>query len=338
MVDGLVVRQAYADAVGEANVAESVGVDEPGHAQDGVAAEADRIEELVVHAAVDHVDAAQSLGGPHVDHTRLHHQVLALHQLHAHLLCQEGVFEIGGVVDAGGEHHDRGLPPAVRGDILEHLAEAEAVVVDRAHPVAVEELREDVLHHPPVFQHIGDAGGAAQVVFEHQELATLVADQVDPRHMDVDVAGYLGVAELGAVAGGAEHQVGGQHPLLEDPLLVVDVMDEQVERMEPLLQAGLDLGPLALADHPRHQVEGPDPLGALLVGVDVEGDPLAEEGGIGGALAAAELVQVHGGELVVERLIMWRADGRGRRTSRRRRARSCSRRRGSRRALPPAFP
>ena len=36
----------------------------------------------------------------------------------------------------------------------------------------------------------------------------------------------------------------GDDPVLDDPLLVVDVVDEQVERVDALLQAALDPVPL----------------------------------------------------------------------------------------------
>ena len=65
-----------------------------------VGAEAERIEEVVVDAAVDHVDALQAVRRLHVDDVVLDHQVAALDQLDAHLLGQEGVLEVGRVVDA----------------------------------------------------------------------------------------------------------------------------------------------------------------------------------------------------------------------------------------------
>ena len=57
-VDGLVVRDARARRVGDRDVAFAVDVDEARHAELAVAAEGERVEEAVVDAAVDHVDAA----------------------------------------------------------------------------------------------------------------------------------------------------------------------------------------------------------------------------------------------------------------------------------------
>ena len=58
---------------------------------------------------------------------------------------------------------------------------------------------------------------------------------------------------------------------------MVDVVEEEVERGDPLDQAGLDLLPLARRDDARERVEREDPLRALVVAVDREGDALLEE-------------------------------------------------------------
>jgi hypothetical protein len=66
---------------------------------------------------------------------------------------------------------------------------------------------------------------------------------------------------------------------------VVDVVDEAVERGDPLAQAPLHLAPFVRRDHARDQVEGNQPLGALAVlvlgAVDGEGDADAAEDHLG---------------------------------------------------------
>jgi len=59
------------------------------------------IEELVVDAPVDDVDALLAPGRTHVGVLVATHEVAALDQLDAHLACQERVLEVRGVVDAG---------------------------------------------------------------------------------------------------------------------------------------------------------------------------------------------------------------------------------------------
>ncbi|MNJ80078.1 hypothetical protein D3C77_783250 [compost metagenome] len=50
---------------------------------------------------------------------------------------------------------------------------------------------------------------------------------------------------------------------LEDALVVVDVLQEQVQRLHPLDTATLDRAPLAGADAARDDIEGDQALGAL---------------------------------------------------------------------------
>ena len=85
-----------------------------GRAEHRVGAELQRVEELVVDAAVDHVDAGRAGGGAHPHPAARAEQVAALDELDAHQAGEQGVLEVGGVVDAGGEHDDRRVLDAVR--------------------------------------------------------------------------------------------------------------------------------------------------------------------------------------------------------------------------------
>jgi hypothetical protein len=67
---------------------------------------------------------------------------------------------------------------------------------------------------------------------------------------------------------------------------VVDVVNEGVQRAHALLQAGLEADPFFQREHPRHDVEGDEPLGAFLLAVDGEGDadPVEQRVGLGALL------------------------------------------------------
>ena len=85
----------------------------------------------VVDAAVDDVDPLESRGGAHRHDVVVDDQVAALDQLDAHLGREEDVLEVGGVVDARGEHHDGGVVAGRRrADSLQRLEQRPAVVVD----------------------------------------------------------------------------------------------------------------------------------------------------------------------------------------------------------------
>ena len=96
-------------ALARAHISGAIGVEESRNAEAGIAPEAERVEEIVIDAAIDDVDAAQSGGGAHVDDVVVNEQVAAFDEFDAHLLREKCVLEIGGVEDSGREQHDGGL-------------------------------------------------------------------------------------------------------------------------------------------------------------------------------------------------------------------------------------
>ena len=288
-VDGLVVGDARAGGVDEGDVAGPVGVHDAGHAHERVGAKRERIEEVVVDPPVDHVDPLEAAGGPHEDDVVLHDEIGALHELDAHLPGEEAMLEVGRVVDARREHDDRRVAGGRRRDVLQHREELLGVVLHGADPLAGEELRKRPLHHLAVFEHVGDARRGAEVVFEDVHHAVATADEVGAG----DVAPHaLRRLEAGARPPEALARIDepvGHDAVGDDQPAVVDVVDEEVQGPDPLLEAGLDAGPFTGLDHPRHDVEGPDLLGALLVAVDVEGDAHREQRLLGGPLPRGEI-------------------------------------------------
>ena len=137
------------------------------------------------------------------------------------------------------------------------------IVLDRQDRQPVEDLRKRPLHHLAVFQHVRDARRAAQVVFEHVELAVAVAHQVGARDVAPDAARRLQPrARLAESTCPSEISSSGTTPSRTILLLVVDVVDEQVQRRDALLQPALDAVPFVELDDPRDDVERPDLLGA----------------------------------------------------------------------------
>ena len=83
--------------------------------------------------------------------------------------------------------------------------------------------------------------------------------------------------------------LGRDDAVLDDPLLVIDVVYEEVERADALLQAALDEVPFVRRDDPRHEIEREDPLGSGVVAVDAEGNPHVQERAFRRLLATKEL-------------------------------------------------
>ncbi|MFT3853519.1 MAG: hypothetical protein QM733_12385 [Ilumatobacteraceae bacterium] len=83
---------------------------------------------------------------------------------------------------------------------------------------------------------------------------------------------------------------------------MVQVVDEVVDRPQPLLQATLDGPPLARRDDPRDDVERPGTVDAPPVGVDGERDPEGEDVDLGEVLAGLQLDQPHPLQVIRQRL------------------------------------
>ncbi len=208
------------------------------------------------------------------------------------------MLEVGGVVDARGQQHDGRHRGGGRSHGAERGEQLLRVLVDRQHVVAGEERRELPLHRGAVLEHVAGARRRAQVVLEHQVLAVLVAHDVDSGDVRVHPAGRLDADHLAAEVPRAEDELRRDPAVAQDPLAVVDVGEEQVERAHPLYEAAFDVAPLVPGDHARDQVEGEDPLEPLLLAVDREADPLVEERGVDRAPALLELLDAEPCELV----------------------------------------
>ncbi len=201
-VDQLVVRDPVADRIGDGDVAEAGGEQQAGTAEHRVGTELQRVEELVVHAAIDDVHPGGSGRGAHPDAATRTEQVAPLDQLDAHEASEQGVLEVGGVVDAGGEHHDGRVFDAVGCARAQGLQQFVRVVADRAHSHGDEELGEGLRHHAPVRDDIAHAARHAHVVFEHPPAALLVPDQVDARDLDAHAVGRHDAGRLAVEVAG----------------------------------------------------------------------------------------------------------------------------------------
>ena len=235
------------------------------------------------------VDPLQPAGRAHEQGPVVHHEVAPLDELDPHLLREERVLEVGGVVDARGQHRDARAAGAPGGHPFEGAEQPARIVADRTHREAVEDLRERLLHDRPVLQHAGDAGRAAQVVLEHVDGAVSVAHEVGAGDVAPDAARGVEAGALAAVPLRALHHVGRHHAVGHDAAVVIDVVDEVVQGGDALLQAALDLVPRAPGDDAGHNVEGEDAFGAVSVVVDVERDPHSQEGARGRLLTAQQL-------------------------------------------------
>ncbi len=277
-VDRLVVGDAGADGVGKREVAGLVDRHQAGHAERGIRAERERVEEVVVDAPVDDVDPLEPLGGAHVGDLALDHDVAAFDELDAELVGEERVLVIGRVVDAGREqHHGRVGGRGARRDRLQGRQQLVRVVLHRRDAVAGEQLREQPHHDLAVLQHVGDAGGRARIVLEDVEGLGVDPHDVDAGDVDVDVVRHLEAVHLRPEHRVLEDEVLGDDAGLERLAPAVDVLDVEVERLDALLEPEAQPPPFLRRQDARQHVEGDQALGRVGVAIDGEGDAEAPE-------------------------------------------------------------
>ena len=80
-------------------------------------------------------------------------------------------------MNPGREDHHKGFR-APGCEALEHAQQLGGVVINGGHPLPLEQITKQLFHDPPVFQEVGHAGGATQVVFQHPPGAFAITDQI----------------------------------------------------------------------------------------------------------------------------------------------------------------
>ena len=66
---------------------------------------------------------------------------------------------------------------------------------------------------------------------------------------------------------------------------MINIVDEQIERVNPLLQALFEPIPLSGLDDPRNDIERKNLFGRGAIAVDVKGDAVLQQQPFGGRLA-----------------------------------------------------
>ncbi len=108
--------------------------------------------------------------------------------------------------------------------------------------------------------------------------------------MDIDISRDMQPDAFPAVSRGAEDQLRGHDPVLEDQALVINVVNEEIESANTLLEPALDAVPLGRGDQAGDRVEGNDPLNPLIATIDGKRDSLLTHRQVGDLVPAFQLV------------------------------------------------
>ena len=148
------------------------------------------------------MDWLRTLGRAHVNEPAPTEQVTALDEFSAHPARKECVLEVRRVVDTGvaRRRSDRDVSRRRR---RQRTVQTLWVFRHRAHPVAGEDLRDNVRKRPAVLQHVRDTGRTPKVVFENMERPLFIANKVNARHVDPNPIGRNDPVRLPVVVTGA---------------------------------------------------------------------------------------------------------------------------------------
>jgi hypothetical protein len=101
--------------------------------------------------------------------------------------------------------------------------------------------------------------------------------------------------------GGGGDDLFGNDAVADDPALVVQVIDEVVQRGEPLGEPGGNAVPFLRGDDARNDVERPRAIDVAALAVHREGDAHLDDGALGGFLPRFELLRVETGQVARQR-------------------------------------
>ena len=174
------------------------------------------------------------------------------------------------------------------------------IMLDRPHAGTAEDRRERASHHLAVGEHVGDARRHAQIVFEHDERAVFAPHDVRSADVDIGVERHRQAAHLAPVMLRAVDQIARHEAVVQDPPVVVDVLQEKIERRDALLQACFEPVPFRGRDDARQKIGRDDSFGRLIVAVDREGDALMQERLLARLLPQAEFFGRQFGEAAMQ--------------------------------------
>jgi len=128
-------------------------------------------------------------------------------------------------------------------EIIQGIAQLEGILIDRADATGIEQAWEEVLHQMSIFQHITDAGGTSQVVFEHVNLTIRMPDQVRPGDMNPYISRGIHAHALFSKSLGCQQDVFRDSVGFQNLLVVIEIVYKEIQGFDALFEAAFHLCP-----------------------------------------------------------------------------------------------
>ena len=268
VVDPLVVGDAVAEGVHDADVAGAVGLEDVGYSEEAIAIEGHRIHELVGDTSVDDRDAGLLAVETLVeDHIVFDEKLVREGEDRSCLFGEVGVLEEGRVVASWGED-DRDSGGYVH--IVHDLAEQKSVATVVDDVGALESLRGGLASQFAGDNRVGGTARDSQVVFEDVPYSTFGLDEVDARDVTKDVVDGSDAVALRKKAFRGEDEVLRDDLVLDDLPVAINVSEECVEGPDPLSESAAQVGPSIVVYDTRDCVEREELFVEHTVFIDAE--------------------------------------------------------------------
>jgi hypothetical protein len=124
-------------------------------------------------------------------------------------------------------------------------------------------------------------------------LGAAIANEIGSADVDVNVPRHVEVHELRPEMRSFPDDLLRDHAVAEDVLLVINVVEEQVQRRDSLDQTAFDFLPFVGGNNAGQEIKRENPFRSLVVAVDRESDALDQESGGGEGAFPLEFLVIH---------------------------------------------
>ena len=266
------------------------GLQQARHAQRGVRAQFQRVQELVVEAFDQAMHRLEPAQGVQVQALVAHREVTALDQGDAEVARQVGMLKVGFVVGPGGEQGNVRIG-AGRAALPDALHQRAVGARQALHLHGFEGLRKQAGNDQAVFQQVAQPRGGLRALRDHPPMALRAARQIKGDNVQSRVADGFDAMHGADVTGVTLHQGGRDQGFVQQALGAVGIGHDLFQHLHPLLNALFDGLPVLLRQQQGKQVQRPGALRVLRVGIHVVGDAVVAHLSLQVARALVQVVQ-----------------------------------------------
>src|SRR5262249_7640744 len=148
-------------------------IDESWNAKATLFTEYEGVQPRICQPRIDHVNPFEARNRPEKESIFKHHEVSAFNQRDSHASCEKSMFRIDRTRDTGGQKHQRRIRSC--GNRTQFQKHVSRYIGNRFHWLALKQFGQNTDEKPPILDHVGEAGGVAEIVVLNHKRAFLIA-------------------------------------------------------------------------------------------------------------------------------------------------------------------